>query len=505
MQKRFHCVLVIGLGVSTSLTIPLIAVSLTGLLWSWHTPANAQSPLERLEERIQQLPIQQLPSNPAEQAEEIPPGIPTSVPPVPQAGGNENRVALGLEAEERGFAAPYAITVIGVRPGTPAERAGLKPGDIIKTAAGQPIGSIDELAARVQNLPAGGSLTLGIQRGNTSLQTVAKFTAAANPTTPSQGQPQASQPGQPPRTAELMPSDPQSLYAPPLRPEGPLSLDDGTQRGVQPLGPTELPVVERPEPGSGRMGVTVENVATTPPGPGVPVKRGAVVVAISDRSPAAMVGIKPGDVIVAIDGVVIRDAAALIEEVSKTRPGQRVELGVYQGESLAKLAVILAEPSQLLPGNFPPAINRNIAEAAPGQEPTNNSGTGDAGKGLLGAIGGFFGGNKPKAPAEKTGVLANRPLSDGFQPDDPPTLSQPPSTTPFGTAGTAPLPPQSETGRQAETGPMPLPGFQPNPVPGGNPIPERTTDEVSELKNEIQLLRLQLESLQKRLNQLEGN
>lgn len=405
---------------------------------------------------------------------------------------SENRIALGLEAEERGFAPPYEIVVIGVRPGTPAEKAGIKAGDLITSAAGDTVGSIDQLAARVQKLSAGESLELGIQRGEAPLRVVAKFPVI----------------NQPPRKAELvpqgriLPTDPQSPVAPPMRldddaPGRPLppnssltpnSSDSTPALQPLPVQPEGVPVVERPEPGSGRMGVTVENVETTPPGPGVPVKRGAVVVAVGPGSPAALVGVKPGNVIVAMDGVVIRDAAALIEEVSKTKPGQRVELGVYQGESLAKLAVVLTAPDDVTTGTNPSSSN----VARPSLQPQPQDA--DSGSGLLGALGGFFGGNRAKPSADpSTSPAPNQAQNQApLQP-----LPAQPTGPPIGFSPLQPSDPPMLNQAPANQGTP--------PAPASSPTSDAEMGEVKELKSEIQQLRLQLEALQKRLNELEGS
>ena len=112
-------------------------------------------------------------------------------------------------------------------------------------------------------------------------------------------------------------------------------------------------VVERPPSGSGRMGVTVENAATTAPGAGVPVRRGAVVVAVAPGSPADVLGIRPGNVIVAIEGRVIQNAAGLIEEIGATVPGQQIEISFYRGESLVRMPLRLAGQDGLAIGRGP--------------------------------------------------------------------------------------------------------------------------------------------------------
>jgi membrane-associated protease RseP (regulator of RpoE activity) len=194
-------------------------------------------------------------------------------------------------------------------------------------------------------------------------------------------------------------------------------------------------------------------VATTPPEAGVPVKRGAVVVAVRDGSPAEIAGIRNGNVVVAIDGFIIQDAADLIGQISKTRPGQRIELGVYQAERLLRKSIVLADAE---------GLTMEVAETpelnVPGQAKSDDSTSGGLMGSFGGAIGNLFGGTKPPAA----------------RPSDPPALL-----------------------------PAPLTSTPPAPAPSATTPTQLPTAEVDQLKSEIQQLRQQLDALQRRLVELE--
>jgi hypothetical protein len=174
----------------------------------------------------------------------------------------------------------------------------------------------------------------------------------------------------------------------------------------------------------------VENVASAAPGEGVPVRIGAVVVAVDPSSPASELGIESGDVIVALDGVFIGDAESLIQEVSKTRPGQRVEVTFYQGRELKREKVELAAR----PGTPPPG--RPAGEGTPStsaalpsaQRPArpNERSSGGLFDSIGGALGGLLGGSQGSPPAAASQELAEPPAEATTEALPPPAGADPP-------------------------------------------------------------------------------
>lgn len=73
--------------------------------------------------------------------------------------------------------APGGGVLVGtVHVGTPAERGGLKPGDVIVAVDGTPLAGVDALAQSVQAARARGSATLTVRRAGTPLHLRIPFT-----------------------------------------------------------------------------------------------------------------------------------------------------------------------------------------------------------------------------------------------------------------------------------------------------------------------------------------
>jgi S1-C subfamily serine protease len=87
--------------------------------------------------------------------------------------GNGKRKSLGAKvADASRYALPggtpsVGVYVGGVNPGSPAEAAGLKPGDVITQVGEKPVRSVDELSAAITGA-SGDTLSLSISRGATT-------------------------------------------------------------------------------------------------------------------------------------------------------------------------------------------------------------------------------------------------------------------------------------------------------------------------------------------------
>ncbi|HVA22549.1 MAG TPA: trypsin-like peptidase domain-containing protein [Candidatus Micrarchaeia archaeon] len=99
------------------------------------------------------------------------------------------------------------------------------------------------------------------------------------------------------------------------------------------------------------LGVDVENatgggafgVPGTGPGTGASTTRGALVVAVVPRTPAAQIGLQPGDIIVSADGRRVTTRSVLSAVIKSKRPGQRITLTWQAGATTSRSAVTLAE------------------------------------------------------------------------------------------------------------------------------------------------------------------
>ncbi len=78
------------------------------------------------------------------------------------------RAAAGLPERD-------GLLVRGVEDGSPAARAGIRRGDLIVGAAGNPLATVDELFARLDALPTGDTLQLQIVRGTDEIELRVEF------------------------------------------------------------------------------------------------------------------------------------------------------------------------------------------------------------------------------------------------------------------------------------------------------------------------------------------
>jgi S1-C subfamily serine protease len=62
------------------------------------------------------------------------------------------------------------VVVVRVLPSTPAEKSGLRRGDVITEIDGQPVTNAEQLQRFVENSQIGQSLKMQVQRGNQSRQ-----------------------------------------------------------------------------------------------------------------------------------------------------------------------------------------------------------------------------------------------------------------------------------------------------------------------------------------------
>jgi serine protease Do len=60
---------------------------------------------------------------------------------------------------------PARVTVAEIEPGSPAEKAGFRRGDVVEAFDGQPVESAEELRFRLREVPIGGAVRMELQRG----------------------------------------------------------------------------------------------------------------------------------------------------------------------------------------------------------------------------------------------------------------------------------------------------------------------------------------------------
>jgi serine protease Do/serine protease DegQ len=76
---------------------------------------------------------------------------------------------------------------------------------------------------------------------------------------------------------------------------------------------------------------------------GLHADKGAVVVDVTDGSPAALAGLVPGDVITHINGRAIGNAAELRNQIGLIRSGEKVEVGLLREGAPARATLVIAD------------------------------------------------------------------------------------------------------------------------------------------------------------------
>jgi len=233
-------------------------------------------------------------------------------------------VRLGIELEEvgadaargLGLSAPAGARVVDVSDGSPAEKAGLREGDVILVFDGEAVRSVAHLARLVRETPPGREVSLELVRdGKRQTLRVA-----------------------PERTelGDLLRDHPalSGLHRP-----GAFAFDfDAPKMEGQPFVWRGLD--ERP-----RLGIRYQDVTGQLAGYfGVPGDRGVIVVHVEEDSPAARAGLEAGDVLLDVGGNEIGDGRDLARAVRGAPTGKPVSLRVLRRGQERTLEVQLEEP-----------------------------------------------------------------------------------------------------------------------------------------------------------------
>jgi serine protease Do len=210
--------------------------------------------------------------------------------------------------------------VDGVNEDSPAEKAGIKPGDVIVEFDGQRVRSTRQLTRLVRETPAGRSVKIAVMRDG--------------------------------RRADV-------IVAPEERSSG--LIDEGRMRDLQgrlqnlernfrfelaPEGrlnqlPPELPPgtwLRGWSFGGGRLGITVEDL-TEQLASYFGAKDGVLVRSVNDNSSAAKAGVKAGDVITSFNGEAVTSASGFSRMARNAKDGEEVTLGILRDHKSITLKV----------------------------------------------------------------------------------------------------------------------------------------------------------------------
>jgi S1-C subfamily serine protease len=227
-----------------------------------------------------------------------------------------------VAAPEGGLASgDNGLVVVAVDPGSPAEKAGLRRGDILLKADKIELLSAQDLEYYVSRLKSGDSVALALERGGASRAI----------------------------TVELGERN--------RRPYLGVVVQGAPVGGG--LGMRQVPGTDGPSGAMPRW-----STPAPPRGTGVVA---ALVGEVLAGSPAEAAGIKQGDWILSADGVALSSGGSLGTEMAKRKPGDRVVLEVRrQKGALEKIEVTLAASAQDATKPYLGVRYQEVASGAPG-------------------------------------------------------------------------------------------------------------------------------------------
>jgi len=224
--------------------------------------------------------------------------------------GPDDVSRLKLEAER-------GALVTGLRPESPAARAGLQEGDVIVRFQGEAVHSVAQLARLVGETPPGRRVTIEVRRdgaGTTLSATLDERHGAL---------------------ARGIPDF--ELPEPPLTPDAPALADFDWEALAGKARALARSLVETGPP---RLGLTFQEVS------GqlaryfkLPGEEGLLVTSVEEGGPAQKAGIRAGDAILRVGGRDVRDADALREQVARAESGQDLGVTVQRDGKTLDLAV----------------------------------------------------------------------------------------------------------------------------------------------------------------------
>lgn len=250
---------------------------------------------------------------------------------------------LGLMARDTPGTASAGVTVADLTSGSPADKAGIRRGDVLTSYDGEKVRSVRQFTRLVRESVPGRTVPVLVQRdGKAQTLSVTPEAGAddngprSRPQSPSAGDieieierrrprvPRRSGPGEMPPMPDL-PGLPEmhEMHGMPM---------DSRMSG--------RPMRETPP----RLGLTLDPLSpqlrtyfAAPAG-------GALVITVAHDSLAAQAGVRAGDVVVSINGLAVRDADDVAEGVREAGPEGTVALGVVRDRKPVTVSLSLRRP-----------------------------------------------------------------------------------------------------------------------------------------------------------------
>jgi S1-C subfamily serine protease/photosystem II stability/assembly factor-like uncharacterized protein len=260
-------------------------------------------------------------------------------------------------------------TITQLLPESPAEKDGIKVGDVLRKIDGEDVGVFDELLDVLREKKVGDKVTLALRRGDEDVTVETKLTGRPG-TSQRRAAPSvwlgvtgADQEGKivlssiteggPSAKAGLKQgdiiakvndkdvADYEGLIAQVRRMSAGDKLKLQVTRGEESV---EITVTLERRPGSGRqapaqsnvfMGIRGENAETG----------GALLTTITDGGPSEKAGLKEGDVVLKIDGKDVADYQDLVTEIRSRKPNDTMKVAVRRGKKTVEVEVKLGDRS----------------------------------------------------------------------------------------------------------------------------------------------------------------
>jgi serine protease Do len=252
---------------------------------------------------------------------------------VRHAGGSRLGVSLeDTEGDVRG------AKVRSVEKDSPAEKAGLKEGDVIARFDGETVRSASQLARLVRETPAGRSVPIEVSRAGATQKLTATLAEG--------GRGVGVFSGDSGDFAFEMPDFDVRVPEPPSPPAAPHVQAMPHAWAWRDGGPGDREF--RFLGGPRKLGIEYMEIGDQLAGYfKLAGKSGVLVSSVDADGPAAKAGMKAGDVIVKIDGGAIEDGGDLREAVDKAEGGKEVTVTVQRDGRPLDLKVTLAKPEPL--------------------------------------------------------------------------------------------------------------------------------------------------------------
>jgi len=238
---------------------------------------------------------------------------------LPNIGGSQLGVTLrdpdAAEVKARKLPSAMGVLVESVQPGGPADKGGIRAGDLISDFDGERVRSVRQLRRLLSETPEALPVKVGVVRDGRRLE----LSVTPGPTGP----------------------DLDDSFAELLR----RGLD-GNLRNMAPtpLDPQGLPGHRSYEDwpsGAGRLGVMAEEM-TPQLAEYFGAKEGVLVSSITEDSPAARAGLKAGDIITAVGSAAVRTPAELARAIRAIPDGHEVAIAVVRNRQPLAVKVKLA-------------------------------------------------------------------------------------------------------------------------------------------------------------------